>query len=115
MEGIEEVDRSGDVLAALQQEQINGVISIVGRRVMGVAWKLAKKRVKTVCVPESVENDTAATAVSFGFNTALLFTIELLERKVAMVEVLGQHAGWLALQAGMAVFCRRHPDSRDPI
>ncbi len=111
MEGIEEVDRSGDVLAALQQEQIDGVISIVGRRAMGVAWKLGKKGVKTVCVPESVENDTAATVLSFGFNTALSFTVELLERlrraalagrKVAVVEVLGQHAGWLALQAGIA-------------
>jgi 6-phosphofructokinase 1 len=63
-------------------------------------------------VPRSIENEIAATAVSFGFNTALSFTIEMLDRvrqaaqsarKIAVVEVLGEQAGWLALQAGIAV------------
>jgi ATP-dependent phosphofructokinase / diphosphate-dependent phosphofructokinase len=62
-------------------------------------------------VPESVENDLAATGLSFGFNTALAFTVELLDRvrqaarsgrRVAVVEVLGQFTGWLALQGGTA-------------
>ena len=65
-----------------------------------------------MCVPRSIENDIAATAVSFGFNSALSFTIEMLDRvrqaaqsarKIAVVEVLGEQAGWLALQAGIAV------------
>ncbi len=63
-------------------------------------------------VPRSIENDIAATRVSFGFNTALSFTIEMLDRarqaaqsarKIVVVEVLGQQAGWVALQAGTAV------------
>jgi 6-phosphofructokinase 1 len=63
-------------------------------------------------VPRSIENDIAATAVSFGFNSALSFTIEMLDRcrqaaqsarKIGVVEVLGGQAGWLALQAGIAV------------
>ena len=63
-------------------------------------------------MPRSIENDIAATAVSFGFNSALSFTIEMLDRarqaaqsarKIAVVEVLGAQAGWLALQAGIAV------------
>ena len=65
-----------------------------------------------MCVPRSIENDIAATSVSFGFNTALSFTIEMLDRvrqaaqsarKIGVVEVLGDKAGWLALQAGIAV------------
>jgi len=112
MEGIEEIDRSDELLTALRQEQIDGLISVVGRRAMSVSWRLAKKDgVKTLCVPESVENDMAATALSFGFNTALTFTIELLDqlrtaarssRRIAVVEVLGEHVGWLALQSGIA-------------
>jgi ATP-dependent phosphofructokinase / diphosphate-dependent phosphofructokinase len=109
---VEEVDRSDDLLEAVKREQIDGVISVVGRRAMSVAWKLERKGLKTICVPESVENDVAATAYSFGFNSALDFTIELLDRirtaaraahKTAVVEVLGEHTGWLALQAGIAV------------
>jgi 6-phosphofructokinase 1 len=65
-----------------------------------------------VCIPKSIENDIAATSISFGFNSALSFTIEMLlrakqaaksARKIAVVEVIGGQAGWLALQAGIAV------------
>ena len=84
---------------------------MVDRRAMSVAWKLERNGLKTVCVPESVENEVATTAYSFGFNSALSFSIELLDRiragararhKIAVVEVLGEHTGWLALQAGIA-------------
>ena len=70
-----------------------------------------RKGLNTVCVPRAIENDIAATLVSFGFNSALSFTIEMLDkarqaaqaaRKIAVVEVLGAQAGWLALQAGIA-------------
>jgi 6-phosphofructokinase 1 len=59
-----------------------------------------------------VENDVAVTQLSFGFNSALSFAVDMLERvrqaaqsaqKIGVVEVLGEHAGWLALQAGVAV------------
>lgn len=110
MEGVEEIDRSSELLTTLQNEQIDGVISVVGRRPLSIALKLANKGLKTLCVPESVENDIAST-MSLGFNTALSFSIELLERlrtaaratrKIAVAEVLGEHTGWLALQAGIA-------------
>ncbi|MGI9264286.1 MAG: 6-phosphofructokinase, partial [Gammaproteobacteria bacterium] len=64
-----------------------------------------------VCIPRSVENDIAATMVSFGFNSALSFTIDMLDRahqaatssgQIAVVEVPGEQAGWLALQSGIA-------------
>jgi 6-phosphofructokinase 1 len=79
---------------------------------MSIFHKLHRKGLNAVCIPRSIENDIAATAVSFGFNSALSFTIEMLDRvrqaaqsarKIAVVEVLGAEAGWLALQAGIAV------------
>jgi len=109
---VEEVDRSDELLETLRKEQIDAVISVVGPRALSVLWKLSRKGLKTVCVPTSVENEVAATMLSFGFNSALSSAVETLERarqaaeaarKVGVVEVLGEHAGWLALQAGMAV------------
>ena len=109
---IEEVDRSDDLLEIIKQEKIDAVISVVGSRSLSILWKLSRKGLKTVCVPKSAENDVEATVLSFGFNSSLSFVAEILERarqaaqsarKIAVVEVLGEHAGWLALQAGMAV------------
>ncbi len=109
---VEEVDRSDELLEIIKKEKIDAVISVVGSRALSILWKLSRKGLKTVCMPKSVENDVAAAALSFGFNSALSFVSEMLERarqaaqsarKVGVVEVLGEHAGWLALQAGMAV------------
>lgn len=109
---IEEVDRSDELLDLLRKEGIDGVISIAGLRAMSVLFRLHRKGLKVVCVPKSVENDVAATQLSFGFNSALSYAAETLERarwaaqsarKIGVVEVPGEHAGWLALQAGMTV------------
>jgi 6-phosphofructokinase 1 len=111
-EMVEEVDMSDQLLKTLQAEGIDAVIAVVGGRGLSILHKLHRKGLNGVCVPRSIENEIAATAVSFGFNTALSFTIEMLDRvrqaaqsarKIAVVEVLGEQAGWLALQAGIAV------------
>lgn len=109
---VEEVDRSDELLEMIRKEKIDAVISVVGARALSILWKLSRKGLKTVCVPKSVENDVAATMLSFGFNSGLSFVAEMLERcrqaaqsarRIGVVEVLGENAGWLALQAGMAV------------
>jgi 6-phosphofructokinase 1 len=109
---VEELDRSDELLGMIKKEKIDAVISVVGFRALSILWKLSRKGLKTVCVPKSVENDVAATMLSFGFNSTLSFTAEMLERcrqaaqsarRIGVVEVLGERAGWLALQAGMAV------------
>jgi 6-phosphofructokinase 1 len=106
-----EVDRSDEVLAALQEHGIDALISVVDGRGLSIAYKLHRKGLNAVCIPRSIENDIAATMVSFGFNSALSFTIEMLDRareaarasrKIGVVEVQGEQAGWLALQAGIA-------------
>jgi 6-phosphofructokinase len=109
---VEEVDMSDRLLARLKAERIDALISVVGGRGLSILHKLHRKGLSAVCIPRSIENDIAATMVSFGFNSALSFTIEMLDRvrqaaqsarKIAVVEVLGAQAGWLALQAGIAV------------
>src|SRR5512136_1684898 len=109
---VEEVDRSDELLEMIRKEKIDAVISVVEARALSILWKLSRKGLRTVCVPKSAENDVAATMLSFGFNSALSFVEEMLERcrqaaqsarRIGVVEVLGEHSGWLALQAGMAV------------
>ena len=107
-----EVDVSDEILKRLKEENIDALISVVGGPGLGILHKLHRKGLHTVCIPKSIENDIAATSISFGFNSALSFTIEMLARakqaaksarKIAVVEVIGAQAGWLALQAGIAV------------
>jgi len=109
---VEEVDMSDELLKRLKEEKIDGLISVVGGMGLSILYKLHLKGLNTVCVPRSVENDIASTAVSFGFNSTLTLTIEMLDRarkaaqsarKIAVVEVIGEQTGWLALQAGIAV------------
>jgi 6-phosphofructokinase 1 len=108
---VEEVDRSDELLAVLQEQGIDALVSVVSGRGMSVLYKLHRKGLNVVSVPRSIENDIAATMVSFGFNSALSFTIEMLDRvreaarssrQIGVVEVQGEQAGWLALQAGIA-------------
>ena len=109
-------NQAGDELSEvlfkrLEAEGIEAVISAVGNQGLEILYKLHLKGLHTVCIPRSIENDIACTAVSFGFNTALSVTIEMLNkayqaarsaRKIAVVEVPGKQAGWIALQAGIA-------------
>jgi len=108
---VDEVDLSDQVLEMLESEGVEALISIVGTRGMSIIHKLQRKGLNAICIPRSVENDIEATRVSFGFNTALSFTIDMLDRtrqaaqsarQIAVVEVLGNRTGWLALQAGIA-------------
>ena len=106
------VDHSDEILKRLKEENIDALISVVGNQGLDILYRLHRKGLHTVCIPKSIENDIPVTSVSFGFNSALSFTIEMLQRarqaaisarKIAVVEVIGEQAGWLALQAGIAI------------
>ena len=107
-----EIDLSDKILKRLKEEDIDALISIVNGQGLGIIQKLHNKGLHTVCIPRSIENDIANTSISFGFNSALSVTIEMLNKayqaaksasKIAVVEVPGEQAGWIALQAGIAV------------
>ena len=102
---------SDELIRRLKDEKIDGLISVVGAQGLSIIYKLHLKGLNAVCIPRSIDNDIAATSVSFGFNSALTFTVEMLDgarraaqaaRRIVVVEVQGEEAGWIALQSGIA-------------
>jgi ATP-dependent phosphofructokinase / diphosphate-dependent phosphofructokinase len=99
------------VLATLERLGIDALIPIGGEDTLGVARKLAEAGVRVVGVPKTIDNDLDATDYTFGFDTALGVATEAIDRlhttgdshhRTLVVEVMGRHAGWIALHAGMA-------------
>ncbi len=99
------------VLATLERLGIDALIPIGGEDTLGVATRLAEAGVRVVGVPKTIDNDLDATDYTFGFDTALGVATEAIDRlhttgdshhRTLVVEVMGRHAGWIALHAGMA-------------
>lgn len=87
------------------------VVVIGGDDTLGVAAKINKMGVNTIGVPKTIDNDLSATDFTFGFDTAVSVVTEALDRlhstteshhRVMVVEVMGRHAGWIAVYGGMA-------------
>jgi phosphofructokinase-like protein len=106
-----EVDRTDDLVRALRALQIDAVVAIGGDGSLTIAHALARKGVRIVGVPKTIDNDLSKTVVTFGFDTAVAFATECLDRlhstaeahrRVMVVEVMGRYAGWIALNAGVA-------------
>ena len=90
---------------------IDALIAIGGEDTLGVATKLHADGVQVVGVPKTIDNDLNATDYTFGFDTAVNTAVEAIDRlhttaeshhRALIVEVMGRHAGWIALHAGMA-------------
>jgi ATP-dependent phosphofructokinase / diphosphate-dependent phosphofructokinase len=90
---------------------IDALVAIGGEDTLGVAARLHEQGVKVVGVPKTIDNDLGATDYTFGFDTAVNIAMEAIDRlhttaeshhRAMIVEVMGRHAGWIALHAGMA-------------
>src|SRR3989442_3339627 len=90
---------------------VDALIAIGGEDTLGVATKLTDLGVKVVGVPKTIDNDLGATDYTFGFDTAVNIAMEAIDRlhttaeshhRALIVEVMGRHAGWIALHAGLA-------------
>ena len=108
---LKEVDRTGDLVRGLAENDIDAVVAIGGDGSLTIANALAKKGVRIVGVPKTIDNDLSKTVITFGFDTAVSFATECLDRlhstaeahrRVMVVEVMGRYAGWIALNAGVA-------------
>ncbi len=95
----------------LASDGVEALIAIGGEDTLGVATKLAELGVNVVGVPKTIDNDLSGTDFTFGFDTAVNIAVEAIDRlhttaeshqRVLVVEVMGRHAGWIALHAGMA-------------
>ena len=105
------VDVSATVLKRLRDHDIDAVVLVGGDGTMHHALSLAKRGVSVIGVPKTIDNDLAATDVTFGFDTALntaTWAIDALHAtaeshdRVMIVELMGREAGWIALCAGIA-------------
>src|SRR6478609_7501867 len=103
--GIERIRRH------LAEQGVDALIAIGGEDTLGVATRLHTEGVPVVGVPKTIDNDLGATDYTFGFDTAVNIAVEAIDRlhttadshhRVLIVEVMGRHAGWIALHAGIA-------------
>lgn len=100
------------VVATLERERIDALIAIGGEDTLGVARRLhAEHGVPVVGVPKTIDNDLGGTDFTFGFQTAVQIATDAIDRlhttaeshnRVMVVEVMGRHAGWIAVYSGMA-------------
>ena len=90
---------------------LDGLIAIGGEDTLGAAAKLSEAGINVIGVPKTIDNDLGATDVTFGFDTALQVATEAIDRlhttaeshhRIMIVEVMGRHAGWIALHSGLA-------------
>ena len=104
-------DGEQKILQAMKDQNLDALIPIGGEDTLGVAAKLSKAGVKLVGVPKTIDNDLNGTDYTFGFDTAINIATEAIDRlhstaeshdRVIVVEVMGRHAGWLALYSGLA-------------
>jgi 6-phosphofructokinase 1 len=102
------VERIKDNLA---RDGVEALVAIGGEDTLGVATKLADLGVNVVGVPKTIDNDLSGTDFTFGFDTAVNIATEAIDRlhttaeshhRVLVVEVMGRHAGWIALHSGIA-------------
>ncbi len=103
--GVEQIKQT------LADNGVDALVAIGGEDTLGVATKLADLGVNVVGVPKTIDNDLSGTDFTFGFDTAVNIAMEAIDRlhttaeshhRVLVVEVMGRHAGWIALHAGMA-------------
>ena len=106
-----DVDRSDEILQYFAMKELDALVSIGGDGSLTIANALHQKGLRVVGVPKTIDNDLDKTFTTFGFDTAVAFATECLDRlhstaeshqRVMVVEVMGRYAGWIALHTGIA-------------
>ena len=99
------------IKANLEGFEVDALIAIGGEDTLGVATELDRQGLAVVGVPKTIDNDLNATDYTFGFDTAVNIVMEAIDRlhttaeshhRALIVEVMGRHAGWIALHGGIA-------------
>ena len=106
-----ERDRTREVVQALKRERVDALVAIGGDGSLGIAHALSKKGLRVVGVPKTIDNDLDSTVITFGFDSAVSFATECIDRlhttaeshrRIIVVEVMGRYAGWIALNSGVS-------------
>jgi ATP-dependent phosphofructokinase / diphosphate-dependent phosphofructokinase len=99
------------VRATLERHELDGLVVIGGEGTLKAAVPLADRGARIVGIPKTIDNDVSGTDVTIGFTTAAQLATDAVDRlhttaeshdRVMLVEVMGRHAGWIAIHAGMA-------------
>jgi 6-phosphofructokinase 1 len=104
-------NRLHDALRVFQKHRLNKLICIGGDGTLTVAHTLQRYGIPVIGVPKTIDNDVHGTDITFGFDSARTVATEAVDRlhttaashhRIMVVEVMGRHAGWIALHAGLA-------------
>jgi len=107
----QEIDRTDEIVRAFALHEIDALITVGGDGSLAIAEVLMQKGLRVVAVPKTIDNDLDKTDVTFGFDTAVAFATEALDRlhttaashgRALVVEVMGRYAGWIALHSGVS-------------
>lgn len=108
---VKEVDRSEEVVTGFRRLGLNAMIVVGGDGSLRIAERLCQKGLPIVGVPKTIDNDVRGTVATFGFDTAVNTATDAIDKlhstaeshqRVFAVEVMGRHAGWIALNSGLA-------------
>lgn len=100
-----------EAAGTLQKLGVCGLVCIGGDGSLSIALEFHRHGIPVVGVPKTIDNDLGATATTFGFDSAVATATDALDRlhttaasheRVMVLEVMGRHAGWIALHAGIA-------------
>ena len=106
-----EIDRSQELLENVRRLGIDAMVTIGGDGSLAIAQRLFELGVQIVGVPKTIDNDVSGTITTFGFDTAVNTAIDALDKlhttaeshdRVLVMEVMGRHAGFIALHSGLA-------------
>ena len=106
-----EVDRSAELLENARNLGIDALIAIGGDGTLAIAQRLHECGMKIVGVPKTIDNDVNGTITTFGFDTAVNTALEAIDKlhttaesheRAIVMEVMGRHAGFIALHSGLA-------------
>ena len=104
-------DVSRKAIANFKKLGVDGLVCIGGDGTLGIACRLMKDGIPVIGVPKTIDNDLRGTEITFGFDSAVAFATEAVDRlhstaqshhRVMIVEVMGHRSGWIALYAGVA-------------
>ena len=104
-------DYGDRVVEMFGQMELDALVCIGGDGTLAISYEFYKKGIPLVCVPKTIDNDIVGTTSCFGFDTAVSFATEAIDRlhstaeahrRIMVVEVMGRYAGWIALHSGVA-------------
>jgi phosphofructokinase-like protein len=105
------VDRSDEIVQKFRELEIDALIAIGGDGSLNIAHALYEKGLPVIGVPKTIDNDLSATDVTFGFQTAVEVATDAIGRlhstaeahqRAMIVQLMGRHTGWIALESGLA-------------